>query len=144
MARPVIPRTVWLLGLVSCFTDISSEMVSSILPVSVVHLQLSLAVRLVDGLFRNTRSASHAVDRWRGHKLVAAWYGCRRSEARSPGERQRVERIRHGPFAARGGHPHGSTRRADFPATRPQDLASAFAHLAMDTAGMFVGPVLAF
>ena len=41
-ARPVISRTVRLLGLVSCFTDISSEMISSILPVYLfVHLRLS-------------------------------------------------------------------------------------------------------
>jgi nitrate/nitrite transporter NarK len=78
-ARPVIVRTVWLLGLVSCFTDISSEMVSSILPAYLfVHLQLSpVQFGLVDGLYQGVtaiaRLASGVVaDRWRGYKLVAA------------------------------------------------------------------------
>ena len=52
--RPVVARTVWLLGLVSCFTDISAEMVSSILPVYLfVHLQLSaVQFGVIDGLYQ--------------------------------------------------------------------------------------------
>ena len=35
-AKPVIPRTVWMLGFVSLFMDMSSELVHSLLPVFLV------------------------------------------------------------------------------------------------------------
>ncbi len=78
--RPRVSRNVIYLGLTSMFTDISSEMVSTILPVYlVVHLGLSpLAFGAVDGLYQGaaalTRLASGVVsDRWRRHKEVAAF-----------------------------------------------------------------------
>ena len=154
-ARPVIVRTVWLLGLVSCFTDISSEMISSILPVYLfVHLQLSpVQFGLIDGLYQGVtavaRLASGIVaDRWRRY---SSWRRSVRAlgsmQARAARDWQRVERVRGGPL----GRPSGKgIRTAPRDAlisltTRPQDLASAFGvHRAMDTAGVLVGPLLAY
>jgi MFS family permease len=156
MARPVIPRTVWLLGLVSCFTDISSEMVSSILPVYLfVHLQLSpVQFGLVDGLYQGVtaiaRLASGIVaDRWRGHKLVAAvGYGlsaiCKLGLLASGSAWSAFATILSLDRVGKGIRTAPRDALISL-ATRPQDLASAFGvHRAMDTAGMFVGPVLAF
>ncbi|WP_205480301.1 MFS transporter [Sphingomonas arenae] len=57
-ARPKIPRTVWVLGLVSMFMDISSEIIHALLPVFMtVTLGLSVAtVGLVDGIAEATAS----------------------------------------------------------------------------------------
>lgn len=75
--KPVAP-TVWYLGITSLLTDLSSEMVASVLPVFlVVQLNLSpLAFGALDGLYNGvtalTRWASGiAGDRWRSHKLIA-------------------------------------------------------------------------
>lgn len=52
MARPAIPRTVWALGLVSLFMDLSSEIVHALLPIFLtVTLGASVAmVGLIDGI----------------------------------------------------------------------------------------------
>ena len=155
-ARPVIARTVWLLGLVSCFTDISSEMISSILPVYLfVHLQLSaVQFGVIDGLYQGVtavaRLASGVVaDRWRQYKLVAtlgyvlsaickigllatgsAWTAVAAVLS--------VDRLGKGIRTA----PRDALISL---ASHPQDLGSAFGvHRAMDTVGVLVGPLLAF
>lgn len=76
--RSVAPN-VWFLGLTSLLTDLSSEMVASVLPMYLVlHLNLSpLAFGTLDGLYHGvaaiTRWGSGIVaDRWRRHKEVAA------------------------------------------------------------------------
>jgi nitrate/nitrite transporter NarK len=76
---PVVSRTVWALGLTSLFTDISSEMVASVLPVYLVlHLGLSpLAFGVIDGLYQGAAAlvrvaAGVLADRWRRHKEIAA------------------------------------------------------------------------
>jgi MFS family permease len=73
-----VPRNVWILGLTSLLTDLSSEMVASVIPVYlIVHLHLSpLAVGALDGLYNGAsavmRWASGILgDRWRRHKQVA-------------------------------------------------------------------------
>jgi MFS family permease len=154
--RPAIGRTVWLLGLVSCFTDISSEMVSSILPAYLfVHLQLSpVQFGFVDGLYQGVTAIARlaggiVADRWRGYKAVAACgYGlsavCKLGLL-SAGSAWSV-------FAAvlsidrMGKGIRTAPRDALISlSTREQDLASAFGvHRAMDTVGVFVGPLLAF
>ena len=57
-ARPKIPKTVWVLGLVSMFMDISSEIIHALLPIFMtVTLGLSVAiVGLVDGIAEATAS----------------------------------------------------------------------------------------
>src|SRR3954470_4358094 len=72
-------RNVLFLGLTSMVTDISSEMISTILPLYLVftlHL-VPLEFGIVDGLYQGAdalvRVASGLVaDRWRRHKEVAA------------------------------------------------------------------------
>jgi len=76
---PRVSAVVWSLGFTSMLTDISSEMVSSILPMYLVlHLGLSpLAFGIIDGLYQGVaallRVAAGIVgDRWQQHKPVAA------------------------------------------------------------------------
>lgn len=155
-ARPAIARTVWLLGLVSCFTDISSEMVSSILPLYLfVHLQLSaVQFGVIDGLYQGVtalaRLASGVVaDRWRQYKLVATLgYGlsaaCKLGLLATGSAWSAVAAVLSADRLGKG------IRTAPRDAlislgTRPQDLASAFGvHRALDTLGVLVGPLLAF
>src|SRR5688572_10515299 len=73
--RPGVGRNVVFLGLTSLFTDISSEMVSAVLPVYLMfYLRLSpLESGLVDGLYQGVAAVVRvagglAADRWRRHK----------------------------------------------------------------------------
>jgi MFS family permease len=75
---PTVSRTVLLLGLTSLFTDISSEMVATILPLYLVYTLgfTPLQFGFIDGLYQGASSlvriASGLVgDRWRRHKEVA-------------------------------------------------------------------------
>ena len=75
---PVVSRTVWALGFTSLLTDISSEMVASILPVYLVlYLGISpLAFGVVDGIYRGVAAVVRVAggvlaDRWHLHKTVA-------------------------------------------------------------------------
>ena len=78
-----VPRTVFLLGLTSLFTDISSEMVVTILPLYLVYVGgfTPLAFGVIDGIYNGAAAlvglASGFVgDRFRRHKEVAtAGYG---------------------------------------------------------------------
>ena len=70
--------TVWLLGFTSLFTDISSEMVASVLPMYLVlHVGLTpLAFGVVDGLYQGVAAlvrlaAGVFADRWQRHKELA-------------------------------------------------------------------------
>lgn len=56
--RPAIPRTVWALGIVSLFMDISSEIIHALLPLFMTTtLGLSVAlVGLIDGIAESTAS----------------------------------------------------------------------------------------
>ena len=155
-ARPVIARTVWLLGLVSCFTDISSEMVSSILPVYLfVHLQLSaVQFGVIDGLYQGVtafaRLASAVVaDRWRQYKLVATLgYGlsavCKLGLLVTGNAWSAVAAVVSADRLGKGIRTAPRDALISLSA-RPTDLASAFGvHRAMDTIGVLVGPLLAF
>ena len=154
--RPVIARTVWLLGLVSCFTDISSEMISSILPVYLfVHLQLSaVQFGVIDGLYQGVtavaRLASGVVaDRWRRYKLVATLGYvlsaiCKIGLLATGSAWTAVAAILSADRLGKGIRTAPRDALISL-ATRPQDLASAFGvHRAMDTVGVLVGPLLAF
>jgi MFS family permease len=77
--RVQVSRTVWALGFTSLLTDVSSEMVSSVLPMYLVlHLGLSpLAFGVIDGLYNGAAALARlaggvAADWWRRHKEVAA------------------------------------------------------------------------
>lgn len=73
-----VNRNVWLLGLTSFFSDVSSEMITSVFPIYLtVHLQLSpLAFGAVDGLQQGGASLFRLLggvvtDRWRRYRAVA-------------------------------------------------------------------------
>ena len=76
---PRVSQTVWALGATSLLTDISSEMVASILPMYLV-LQLGmspLAFGLIDGIYQGAAAIVRVIggfvsDRWRRHKEVAS------------------------------------------------------------------------
>ena len=154
--RPVIARTVWLLGLVSCFTDISSEMISSILPLYLfVHLQLSaVQFGVIDGLYQGVtavaRLASGVVaDRWRQYKVVATLGYvlsaiCKLGLLTTGSAWTAVAAVLSADRLGKGIRTAPRDALISL-ATRPQDLASAFGvHRAMDTVGVLVGPLLAF
>ncbi|HLG60138.1 MAG TPA: MFS transporter [Vicinamibacterales bacterium] len=155
-SNPVVARTVWLLGFVSLFTDISSEMVSSILPLYLfVHLQLSpVQFGLIDGLYQGVTAVARlasgiAADRWRQHKLVAAGgYGlsaiCKLGLLAAGSACVVFAAIISADRVGKG--IRSAPRDAMISlATRRQHLATAFGvHRAMDTVGVVVGPLLAY
>ncbi len=153
---PPVSKTVWALGITSLFTDISSEMVASILPIYLVlHLGISpLAFGMLDGIYQGAAALVSVAsglwaDRWRRHKEVAALgYGL------SAGCRLLIlvagnawgiitaiitlDRIGKGIRTA----PRDSLISQSSAAS---GLATAFGvHRAMDAAGAMLGPVLAF
>lgn len=73
-----LPKVIYYLGLVSLLTDISSEMVTSILPVflySVLNLP-ALQVAFIDGLYQSAAAvirllAAHWAERWQRVKFIA-------------------------------------------------------------------------
>jgi MFS family permease len=144
-----------LLGFTSLFTDVSSEMVTAILPVFLV-LQLGLAPSqfgLVDGLYRGVSSvsglAAGLVSDWLARPKLVASLGYGLSAVTRPllllassvghvAGLISVDRIGKGirtaPRDAMIAH-----------ASPPQDLGHSFGvHRAMDTVGAMLGPLVAF
>ena len=79
LARVRVTRNVWYLGATSLLTDVSSEMVTSVLPVYLfLHLRMTpLAFGGIDGVYQGAAAvvrtgAGFVADRWRQYKLVAA------------------------------------------------------------------------
>ncbi|MGH9371701.1 MAG: MFS transporter [Vicinamibacterales bacterium] len=154
--RPVVSRTVWALGVTSLLTDISSEMVGSILPVYLVlHLGLSpLAFGVVDGIYQGAAALVRVVsgvlsDRWRRHKEMAATGYALSAACRvlilaagtawsTIAAVVAVDRLGKGIRTA--------PRDALISQRTPKEsLASAFGvHRSMDAAGAMFGPILAF
>ncbi len=153
---PMVSRTVWALGFTSLLTDISSEMISSILPVYLVlYLGVSpLVFGVMDGLYQGVAALVRVAggvlaDRWRQHKAVAvAGYGlsaaCRLLILLAGSAWGMIsviitlDRIGKGIRTA----PRDALISQRSAATR---LATAFGvHRAMDAVGALLGPVLAF
>lgn len=158
-ARPWLQRispTVWALGLTSLLTDISSEMVASVLPMYLV-LQLGIspvAFGLIDGLYQGTAALVRILggvlaDRSRKYKeLAAIGYGasaaCRLLIIAAGAAWTTIagvvaiDRIGKGLRTA----PRDALISLR---SRSEDLATAFGvHRALDAAGAFIGPVVAF
>lgn len=155
-ARISVPRNVVLLGLVSMLTDVSSEMVATILPLYLVFsLGASpLVLGAIDGLYRGAAAivqvASGLVsDRWQRHKEVAGvGYGlsavCKvglvavGSSIGAIGALIAVDRVGKGlRTAPRDALISLSSTKAG--------LATSFGvHRAMDSAGAMLGPLVAF
>src|SRR5688572_8844503 len=153
---PTVSKTVWALGFTSLLTDISSEMVASVLPIYLVlHLGISpMAFGMLDGIYQGAAAlvsvaGGVVADRWRRHKEVAAvGYGlsaaCRLlilvagNAAGMIATIITLDRIGKGIRTA----PRDSLISQSSPAS---DLATAFGvHRAMDAVGAMLGPVLAF
>ena len=148
--------TVWALGLTSLLTDVSSEMVASVLPMYLV-LQLGIspvAFGLIDGLYQGLAALVRILggvlaDRTRRYKeLAGVGYGvsaaCRLLVLAAGAAWTTIagvvamDRIGKGLRTA----PRDALLSLR---TRSEDLATAFGvHRALDAAGAFVGPVVAF
>src|SRR4051812_44079476 len=148
--------TVLLLGTCSLLTDISSEMVSAILPLYLVAtLGFSpLQYGIVDGLYQGASAIVRLIsgflgDRLNRHKTVAAFgYGlsavCKLGLAVVGGALGSLSALILLDRTGKG--IRTAPRDAMISLTAPkQDLGLAFGvHRAMDTAGAMIGPVLAF
>ena len=66
--KPAIPGTVWTLGFVSLFMDLSSELVHSLLPIFLVSTLGAnvLTVGLIEGVAEATASVAAACERLGG------------------------------------------------------------------------------
>lgn len=153
---PQVSQTVWALGATSLLTDISSEMIASILPLYLVlHLGMSpLAFGLVDGIYQGAAALVRVAggvlsDRWRRRKEMAAFgYGlsaaCRLlifaagSAWGSIVAIVALDRIGKGIRTA----PRDALISQSTPSSQ---LALAFGvHRALDAVGAMLGPVVAF
>jgi MFS family permease len=153
---PRVSRTVVLLGLVSLFTDISAEMVATILPLYLVfNLGLNpLQFGVVDGVYQGAAALVRVAggfvgDRWRRYKEVAAvGYGlsaiCKLAFLAVGGAWAALTWI---VFIDRTGKGiRTAPRDALISLSTPRaQLGTAFGvHRALDTAGAMLGPLLAF
>lgn len=153
---PRLSPTVYFLGLVSMLTDISSEMVSSILPLYLVlGLGFSpLQFGIIDGLYHGVSALVRLVggvsaDRWRRHKEVAALgYGMSAVAKLGLVAAGSTWGLIAGVIAFdRTGKGIRTAPRDALVSlsTRREDLGTAFGvHRAMDTFGALLGPVIAF
>jgi MFS family permease len=151
-----VSRNVIFLGLTSLFTDISSEMVSAVLPVYVMfYLRLSpLEFGLVDGLYQGVAAVVRvagglAADRWRGYKEVAAiGYGlsavCKLGLLAAGSAWTALAAVVVLDRTGKG--LRTAPRDALISLSSPRgSFATAFGvHRALDTAGALLGPLVAF
>lgn len=151
---PAIPRTVWALGLVSLFMDISSEIIHSLLPLFMTAtLGLSVAlVGLIDGIAESTASitkvfSGYASDRMGKRKpLILLGYGLGAvSKPFFPLAAGAVP-VLAARFADRIGKGiRGAPRDALVADVTPPEIRGRAFGLrqSLDTVGAFVGPLLA-
>ncbi len=151
-----ISRNVWLLGLTSFFTDVSSEMVASILPAYLV-LQLGfspMAFGAIDGLYQGIGSlvrwiGGAAADRTRRHKeLAAAGYAvsaaCRIGLLVAGNAWAAVTTFVAADRIAKGFRTAPRDALISL-SSSSRDMAAAFGvHRALDAFGALTGPLLAF
>lgn len=153
--RRAVPRTVLLLGFTSLFTDVSSEMITAVLPLFLT-LQLGLSPAqfgLIDGLYNGVSAVSRlaagvASDRLGKPKLVATvGYGLSAltrpllllaSSVTAVAALVSADRLGKGIRTA----PRDAMIAG---ASRPRELAYNFGiHRAMDNVGAMLGPLIAF
>ncbi|MBF0397382.1 MAG: MFS transporter [Desulfobacterales bacterium] len=149
-----IPKTVWALGFVSLFMDISSEMIHSLLPMYLVTvLNVSaLSVGIIEGVAEATalmvKTFSGVLSDWLGKRKVLAFIGYLLGALTKP-----VFAIATGQvtvFLARfidriGKGIRGAPRDALVADITPQHLLGAAYGLrqSLDTIGAFLGPLIA-
>jgi MFS family permease len=151
-----VSRTVLLLGLTSLLTDVSAEMVSTVLPLYVFFTfgAAPLVVSLIDGIYQGATALLQVfggviADRFNKHKDVASvGYGisavCKLGLAIGAGAVGAVAALVVVDRAGKG--LRTGPRDAMISLTSsPSQLGSAFGvHRAMDTAGAMLGPLIAF
>ncbi|GAA4933934.1 MFS transporter [Streptomyces coeruleoprunus] len=154
--RARVASTVVALGAVSLVTDVSSEMVTAVLPLYLVlglglsPLQFGFLDGLYNGLTAFVRLAGgHAADRWRRHRLVAgAGYalsalsrlGLLLAGGSTPALSAALAADRVGKGVRTAPRDALITLNCD-----ERDLGRAFGvHRAMDTTGALLGPLVAF
>jgi len=152
--RPSVPRTVWALGFVSLFMDISSEIVHSLLPLFLTStLGLSVAlVGLVDGIAESTASiakifSGYISDRLRRRKpLILIGYGLGALSKPFFPMAEGLTLVLSARFADRVGKGiRGAPRDALIADVTPLEIRGRAYGLrqALDTVGAFLGPLLA-
>ena len=149
-----IPRGVWVLGLVSLFMDVSSEMIHAVLPLFVVGtLGASAALLgLIEGVAEATAQISKLFsgvlsDRWRSRKGLALFgYGLAAVVKPLFPLAESVNAVFFARFADRIGKGiRGAPRDAMVADITPPELRGAAFGLrqSLDTVGAFVGPLAA-
>jgi MFS family permease len=155
-AEPRVARTVLLLGLTSLITDISAEMVVTVLPLYLIYVGgfSPLAFGVIDGIYNGAAAllglaGGFMGDRFRRHKEVAATgYGlsaiCKLLLAVGGTAVSMIGAIVLVDRAGKG--IRTAPRDAMISLSTPKDqLGMAFGvHRAMDTTGALIGPLLAF
>jgi MFS family permease len=153
---PQVHPVVWSLGFTSLLTDISSEMVSSILPIYLLlHLHVSPAVfGIIDGLYQGVallvRAAAGILgDRWRRHKAIAVTgYAvsavCRLAMLAAGSAWTGIAAVVALDRTAKGLRTAPRDALISL-ATPTAELGRAFGvHRALDAAGAMLGPLIAF
>ncbi len=155
-SRLRVPRNVVMLGMVSLLTDISSEMVATVLPLYLVFTlgASPLVFGAIDGTYRGAAAlvqvaSGFTSDRWRRHKEVAGiGYGLSAlgkvalvaagNTVGAIGAIVTVDRVGKGIRTA----PRDALISLS---SRKESLATSFGvHRAMDSVGAMLGPLVAF
>ena len=153
-SSPGIPRAVWMLGLVSLFMDVSSELIHSLLPVFMVTSlgATALMVGVVEGVAEATalivKVFSGTISDWLGKRKGLTVLGYGLGAISKPVFALAV--TVHWVFAARfldriGKGIRGAPRDALIADLTPPEIRGAAYGLrqSLDTVGAFVGPLLA-
>jgi MFS family permease len=151
-----VSRTVLLLGLTSLLTDVSAEMVSTVLPLYVFFTfgAAPLVVSLIDGIYQGATALLQVAggviaDRFHRHKDVASvGYGisalCKIGLAIGVGAVGAVAALVVVDRAGKGLRTGPRDAMISLTST-PAGMATAFGvHRALDTAGAMLGPLIAF
>jgi len=149
-----IPRTVWALGFVSMFMDVSSEMIHSLLPIFLVTVLQAgtLSVGLIEGASEAvalmTKTFSGALSDWLGRRKTLLFIGYAIGTATKPlfAVAASVPLIFTARFIDRIGKGiRGAPRDALVADATPAHLRGAAFGLrqSLDTVGSFMGPLLA-
>jgi MFS family permease len=155
-AHANVSRTVVLLGITSLLTDISSEMVATVLPLYLVYVAgfSPLQFGIVDGLYRGAAGfvgliSGLAADRRRRHKEVASvGYGlsaaCKLALVMAGGAVSAIGAIVMLDRIGKGIRTAPRDAMISLSSSRERLGAAFGVHRAMDTTGAMIGPLLAF
>ncbi|MEA3001033.1 MAG: hypothetical protein QOK17_2866 [Sphingomonadales bacterium] len=154
MAKPAIPRTVWALGFVSLFMDLSSDTIHALLPLFLtVTLGVSVTiVGVIDGIAEATASISKVFSGWlsdrmgRRKPLILLGYGLGALSKPLFPLAHSATLVLGARFADRIGKGlRGAPRDALVADVTPREIRGRAFGLrqAMDTVGAFAGPLMA-